>query len=86
MIAWLRKKSEKERATPKTPTPLHTLKNKEIHHCWSEDTTDVDNLGPSKDDEGIEWSDVDEPLDLVDTSLRKKYRLSLKYDILPRDK
>ncbi|GKA77420.1 hypothetical protein Tco_0783881 [Tanacetum coccineum] len=34
VIARLRKKIKKERATPKTPTPLHTMKNKEIHHNW----------------------------------------------------
>ncbi|GJT98225.1 hypothetical protein Tco_1093743 [Tanacetum coccineum] len=38
VIAWLRKKSEKEKANPKTPTPLHTMKNKEIRHSWSEKT------------------------------------------------
>ncbi|GKB50881.1 hypothetical protein Tco_0901634 [Tanacetum coccineum] len=32
------------------------------------DITAVDNLGPNKDDEGIEWLDVEEPLDLVDTN------------------
>nr|GEU91031.1 hypothetical protein [Tanacetum cinerariifolium] len=31
------------------------------------DTT-VDNLGPNRDDEGIEWLDVEEPLYLVDTN------------------
>ncbi|GJV40934.1 DnaJ domain-containing protein [Tanacetum coccineum] len=35
VITWLRKKSKKERATPKTPTPWHTLKNNEILHYWS---------------------------------------------------
>ncbi|GKC02917.1 hypothetical protein Tco_0994527 [Tanacetum coccineum] len=41
LIAWLgkkSKKSKKERATSKTPTPLHTLKNEEIRHFWSEKT------------------------------------------------
>ncbi|GJU53917.1 hypothetical protein Tco_1227631 [Tanacetum coccineum] len=32
------------------------------------DITIVDNLGPNRDDKGIEWLDVEEPLDLVDTS------------------
>ncbi|GKA77501.1 hypothetical protein Tco_0783962, partial [Tanacetum coccineum] len=32
------------------------------------DITDVGNLGSNKDGEGIEWLDVEEPLDLVDTS------------------
>ncbi|GJY86096.1 hypothetical protein Tco_0500122 [Tanacetum coccineum] len=32
------------------------------------DITTIDNLGSNKDDKGIEWLDVEEPLDLVDTS------------------
>ncbi|GJY83364.1 hypothetical protein Tco_0496740 [Tanacetum coccineum] len=33
-----------------------------------EDITVVDSLRPNRDDEGIEWLDVEEPLDLVNTS------------------
>ncbi|GJX80772.1 hypothetical protein Tco_0328921 [Tanacetum coccineum] len=42
------------------------------------DITVVDNLGPNKDDEGIEWLDVEEPLDLVDTTEESVYELLIK--------
>ncbi|GJW78530.1 protein kinase-like domain, concanavalin A-like lectin/glucanase domain protein [Tanacetum coccineum] len=42
------------------------------------DITVVDNLGPNKDDEGIEWLDVKEPLDLVDTSEESVYESLIK--------
>ncbi|GKA28889.1 hypothetical protein Tco_0715134 [Tanacetum coccineum] len=42
------------------------------------DTTDVDNLGPNRDDEGNEWLDVEEPLDLVDTSEESVYESLIK--------
>ncbi|GKD85865.1 hypothetical protein Tco_1357019 [Tanacetum coccineum] len=52
------------------------------------DITVVDNLGPNKDDEGIEWLDVEEPLDLVYTSgesiyeslIKEMPKCSLNYD------
>ncbi|GJV79414.1 hypothetical protein Tco_1515284 [Tanacetum coccineum] len=52
------------------------------------DITAVDNLGPNKDDEGIEWLDVEEPLYLVDISEESVYKslineipkCSLNYD------
>ncbi|GJR49473.1 hypothetical protein Tco_1399994 [Tanacetum coccineum] len=40
--------------------------------------TSVGNLGSNKDNEGIEWLDVEEPLDLVDTSEESVYELSIK--------
>ncbi|GJZ79741.1 hypothetical protein Tco_0644578 [Tanacetum coccineum] len=40
--------------------------------------TVVGNLGSNKDDEGIEWLDVEEPLDLVDTSEESVYELLIK--------
>ncbi|GKA86674.1 hypothetical protein Tco_0808385 [Tanacetum coccineum] len=42
------------------------------------DITDVGNLGSNKDGEGIEWLDVEEPLDLVDTSEESVYELLIK--------
>ncbi|GJR08751.1 hypothetical protein Tco_0791403 [Tanacetum coccineum] len=42
------------------------------------DTTDIDNLGPNRDDEGIEWLDAEEPLDLVDTSEESVYESLIK--------
>ncbi|GKD10608.1 hypothetical protein Tco_1190293 [Tanacetum coccineum] len=52
------------------------------------DTTVADNLWPNKNDEGIEWLDVEEPLDLIDTSEELVYesliqempKCSLNYD------
>nr|GEW37123.1 hypothetical protein [Tanacetum cinerariifolium] len=52
------------------------------------DITAVDNFGPNRDDEGIEWSDVEELLDLADTSeesvyeslIKKMPKCSLNYD------
>ncbi|GJS15759.1 protein kinase-like domain, concanavalin A-like lectin/glucanase domain protein [Tanacetum coccineum] len=38
----------------------------------------VDNLGPNRDEEGIEWLDVKEPLDLVDTSEESVYESLIK--------
>ncbi|GJY76075.1 hypothetical protein Tco_0481191, partial [Tanacetum coccineum] len=40
--------------------------------------TVVGNLGSNKDDEGIEWLDVEEPLDLVDTSEESVYESLIK--------
>nr|GEV14416.1 putative reverse transcriptase domain-containing protein [Tanacetum cinerariifolium] len=42
------------------------------------DITDVDNLRPNKDDEEIEWLDVKEPLDLVDTCEESVYESLIK--------
>ncbi|GJU10000.1 hypothetical protein Tco_1132396 [Tanacetum coccineum] len=42
------------------------------------DITVVDNLGSNKHDEGIEWLDVEEPLDLVDTSEESIYESLIK--------
>ncbi|GKC80428.1 hypothetical protein Tco_1131202 [Tanacetum coccineum] len=42
------------------------------------DITVVDNLGPNKDDKGLEWLDVEEPLDLVDTSKESVYESLIK--------
>ncbi|GJV80144.1 hypothetical protein Tco_1516014 [Tanacetum coccineum] len=35
--------------------------------------------GPNKDDKGIEWLNVEEPLDLVDTSEESVYELNMSY-------
>ncbi|GJT26122.1 hypothetical protein Tco_0906397 [Tanacetum coccineum] len=42
------------------------------------DITTDDNLGSNKDDEGIEWLDVEEPLDLVNTSEESVYESLIK--------
>ncbi|GKD02386.1 hypothetical protein Tco_1177360 [Tanacetum coccineum] len=38
----------------------------------------VDSLGPNRDDEEIEWLDVEKPLDLVDTREESVYELLIK--------
>ncbi|GKB33162.1 hypothetical protein Tco_0872563 [Tanacetum coccineum] len=38
----------------------------------------VDNLAPNQDDEGIEWIDVEEPVDLVNTSEESVYKSLIK--------
>ncbi|GJR90892.1 hypothetical protein Tco_0214903 [Tanacetum coccineum] len=38
----------------------------------------IDNLGPSRNGDGIEWLDVEEPLDLVDTSEESVYESLIK--------
>ncbi|GKA59036.1 hypothetical protein Tco_0758349, partial [Tanacetum coccineum] len=38
-----------------------------VHNDEQRDTT-IDNLGPNRNDDEIEWLDVEEPLDLVDTT------------------
>ncbi|GJR29504.1 hypothetical protein Tco_1105736 [Tanacetum coccineum] len=42
------------------------------------DITGVDNLGPNKDDKGLEWLDVEEPLDLVNTNEESVYESLIK--------
>ncbi|GJR67472.1 hypothetical protein Tco_0013537 [Tanacetum coccineum] len=60
--------SRTDEAGERSDTPL--LEGKDI--------TDVGNLGSNKDDEGIEWLDVEEPLDLVDTSKESVYESLIK--------
>nr|GEU42920.1 hypothetical protein [Tanacetum cinerariifolium] len=67
MMNW-KKKSRQERGTPKTPTPWHTMKKRNTPQLELKDTTAIDNLGPNRNDDVKEWLDVEEPLDLVDTS------------------
>ncbi|GJZ46654.1 hypothetical protein Tco_0594250 [Tanacetum coccineum] len=40
--------------------------------------TTIDNLGPDRNDDEIEWLDVEEPLDLVDTSEESVYESLIK--------
>ncbi|GJX59332.1 hypothetical protein Tco_0290722 [Tanacetum coccineum] len=64
MMTCQKRMSEKEKATPKTPTPLNVTPQLKL-----KDQTAISKTGPSMDDEKreIEWVDVEEPLDLVDT-------------------
>ncbi|GJU41255.1 hypothetical protein Tco_1194212 [Tanacetum coccineum] len=71
-----------------TNTIAYNEEQRDTPQLEREDITVVDNLGPNRDDEGIEWLDVEEPLDLVDTSEASVYeslnkempKCSLNYD------
>ncbi|GJS10276.1 hypothetical protein Tco_0367072 [Tanacetum coccineum] len=67
--SFLLRKEEREReGNPEgTDTIAHNEEQRDTPQLELIDTTVVDNLGPNRDDEGIEWLDVEEPLDLVDT-------------------
>ncbi|GJZ52483.1 hypothetical protein Tco_0606998 [Tanacetum coccineum] len=45
----------------------------------------VDNLGPNRDDEEIEWLDVEKPLDLVDIKEESVYELKNGYEYRGRN-
>ncbi|GKA58715.1 hypothetical protein Tco_0758028 [Tanacetum coccineum] len=61
-----------------TKTIAHNEEQRDTPQLELKDTTAVDNLGPNRDDEGIEWLDVEEPLDLVDTSEESVYESLIK--------
>ncbi|GKE06867.1 hypothetical protein Tco_1398885 [Tanacetum coccineum] len=54
---------EKEHGKKGSPEDTNTM----VHNDEQRDTT-IDNLGPNRNDDEIEWLDVEEPLDLVDTT------------------
>ncbi|GJX09706.1 hypothetical protein Tco_0199565 [Tanacetum coccineum] len=69
----------KREGNPKdTDNIEHNEEQRDTPQLELKDTTDVDNLGSNRDDEGIEWSDVEEPLDLVDTSKESVYESLIK--------
>ncbi|GJT93098.1 zinc finger, CCHC-type containing protein [Tanacetum coccineum] len=88
---WLQAE-EKEREREGNPEDTNTMAHNEEQRNTSQlelkDTTAIGNLGPNKDDERIEWLDVEEPLYLVDTSEESVYeslinempKCSLNYD------
>ncbi|GJX28562.1 hypothetical protein Tco_0236641 [Tanacetum coccineum] len=47
----------------------HNEEQRDTPQLELKDTTAIDNLGPNRNDDGIEWLDVEEPLDLVNTRL-----------------
>ncbi|GJZ47796.1 hypothetical protein Tco_0601628 [Tanacetum coccineum] len=63
---------EEEREREGDPEDTNTItyieEQRDMPLLEQKDITVVDNLGPNKDYGGIEWLDVKEPLDLVDTS------------------
>ncbi|GKD03191.1 hypothetical protein Tco_1178165 [Tanacetum coccineum] len=60
---------EREREdNPKgTNTIAHNEEQRDTPQLELKDTAAIDNLGPNKDDKGIEWLNVKEPLELVNT-------------------
>ncbi|GJY89168.1 hypothetical protein Tco_0503796 [Tanacetum coccineum] len=58
--------------------PSHEDHRNTIELSELKDTTDIDSLGPNRNDDGIEWLDVEEPLDLVDTSEESVYESMIK--------
>ncbi|GKE10523.1 hypothetical protein Tco_1414074 [Tanacetum coccineum] len=86
------KAEEKEREREGDPEDTNTIayneEQKDTPQLEREDITVVDNLGPNRDEKGIEWLDVEEPLDLVDTSeesvlessIKEMPKCSLNYD------
>ncbi|GKE03618.1 hypothetical protein Tco_1395636 [Tanacetum coccineum] len=73
---------EKEREREGDPEDANTIAynegQRDTPQLEREDITVVDNLGPNRDDGGIEWLDVEEPLDLVDTSEESAYESLIK--------
>ncbi|GJW32218.1 hypothetical protein Tco_0052250 [Tanacetum coccineum] len=73
---------EEEREREGDPKDTNTIAYIEEQRDTSllerKDITAVGNLWPNKDDEGIEWLDVEEPLDLVDTSEESVYESLIK--------
>ncbi|GKC52535.1 hypothetical protein Tco_1075280, partial [Tanacetum coccineum] len=71
------KAEEEEREREGNPEDTNTIayneEQRDTPQLERKDTTALDNLGPNRDDKGIEWLDVEEPLDLVDTSEESVY-------------
>ncbi|GJY38843.1 MAK10-like protein [Tanacetum coccineum] len=61
-------KQEREGDLEDTNTLAYIEERRDTPLLERKDIAAVDNLGSNKDDEGIEWLDVEEPLYLVDTS------------------
>ncbi|GJY18954.1 hypothetical protein Tco_0390445 [Tanacetum coccineum] len=76
------KAEEEEREKEGDPEDTDTIANNEEQRDTPQlelkDTTTVDNLGFNRVDEGIEWLDVEEPLDLVDISEELVYESLIK--------
>ncbi|GJZ63027.1 MAK10-like protein [Tanacetum coccineum] len=73
---------EKEQEIEGDPKDTNTIayieEQRDMSLLERKDITAVGNLGSNKDDEGIEWLDVEEPLDLVDTIEESVYELLIK--------
>ncbi|GJV69680.1 hypothetical protein Tco_1485189 [Tanacetum coccineum] len=62
-----------------TDTIAYNEERRDMPQLERDVITAVDNLGPNRVDEGIEWLDVEQPLDLVDTS--HKFTASAYIDV-----
>ncbi|GKD34027.1 hypothetical protein Tco_1249536 [Tanacetum coccineum] len=69
---------EREGNPKDTNTIVYIKERRDIPLMEQKDITTVGNFGSNKDDEGIEWLDVEEPLDLVDTSEESVYESLIK--------
>ncbi|GKC26170.1 hypothetical protein Tco_1033464 [Tanacetum coccineum] len=69
---------EREGDLEDTNTIAYIEKRRDTTLLERKDITVVGNLGSNKDDEGIKWLDVEEPLDLVDTSKESVYESLIK--------
>ncbi|GJU17621.1 hypothetical protein Tco_1145587 [Tanacetum coccineum] len=69
---------EREGDPEETNTIAYIKERRDTPLLERKDITAVGNLGSNKDDEGIEWLDVEESLDLVDTSEESVYELLIK--------
>ncbi|GKA30393.1 hypothetical protein Tco_0716698 [Tanacetum coccineum] len=73
---------EKEQGREGNPEDTNTLAHNEEQRDTPQlelkDTTAIDNLRPNRNDDGIEWLDVEEPLDLVNTSEESVYESLIK--------
>ncbi|GJX29323.1 protein kinase-like domain, concanavalin A-like lectin/glucanase domain protein, partial [Tanacetum coccineum] len=85
----LKEKEQGKEGNPEdTNTMAHNEEQRDTSQLELKDTTVVNNLGPDRIDEGIEWLDIKEPLDLIDTSEELVYesqtqempKCSLNYD------
>ncbi|GJV95116.1 hypothetical protein Tco_1546693 [Tanacetum coccineum] len=72
------KEREREGDPEDTNTIVYNKEQRDTPQLERKDVTVVDNLGPNMDDKGIEWLDVEEPLDLVDTSEESVYESLIK--------
>nr|GEV21923.1 protein kinase-like domain, concanavalin A-like lectin/glucanase domain protein [Tanacetum cinerariifolium] len=71
-------KKEREGDPKDTNTIAYIKEQRDTPLLERKDIAVVGNLGSNKDDEGIKWLDVKEPLDLVDTSKESVYESLIK--------
>ncbi|GKC71400.1 hypothetical protein Tco_1117283 [Tanacetum coccineum] len=77
---WKAEEEEREReGNPEgTNTIAHNEEQRDTSQLELKDTTVIDNLGPNRDAKGTESLNVEEPLDLVDTSEKSVYESLIK--------